>query len=34
MKRDLPSRIGDHLHYRGGLVTDKAGNPITQEQSQ
>ncbi len=23
-----PSRIGQHLHHRGGLVTDLQGNPI------
>lgn len=24
----LPSRIGDQLHYRGGLITDMAGNVV------
>ncbi|MGE3346086.1 MAG: hypothetical protein AB7I35_01485 [Ramlibacter sp.] len=24
----LPSRMGDRLHYRDGLVTDMAGNPV------
>lgn len=24
----LPSRMGDQLHYRDGLVTDMAGNPV------
>lgn len=29
--RGLPSRVGDRLHYRGGRVTDLAGNPIEPE---
>lgn len=24
----LPSRMGNHLHYRDGRVTDMAGNPV------
>lgn len=24
----VPSRVGDHLHFRDGRVTDLQGNPI------